>query len=61
MPLEILHFSLVLFGRGTGFERAQIAAPTSAGVLLSRVKSIFARRKFADHRYAPFGFARGCN
>src|SRR3954471_15339968 len=49
MPLEILHFPLVLFGCGTGFERAQVAPSTGAGVLLSRVKPIFAGGKFANH------------
>jgi hypothetical protein len=54
MPLEILHFPLVLFSRRTRFERTQVAASTGAGILLPRVKSVLAGRKFADHRCAPF-------
>jgi hypothetical protein len=53
MPLEILHFALVLFGCRTRFKRTQVAASTSAGVLLSRVKPILAGCKFTNHGCAP--------
>ena len=54
MPLEVLHFPLVLFGCRTRLERAQVAASTGAGILLSRIKPVLAGCKFTDHRGAPF-------
>jgi len=53
MPLEVLHFPLVLFGCRPRFERAQVAASTGAGVLLSRVKPVLAGCEFANHSCAP--------
>jgi hypothetical protein len=49
MPFEILHFPLMLLGRGPAFERPQVAASTGAGILLSRVQAILAGCQFPDH------------
>ena len=49
MPLEVLDRPLVLFGLFHGRERSQIAALCGFGVLLERVKTVFAGFQFTDH------------
>jgi hypothetical protein len=49
MPLEILDVALVLLRGFFSREVAEIAALAGARVLFSRVKSVFAAGKFADH------------
>src|SRR5215472_18369983 len=53
MTLEILHRALVLLGRRTRLERAQITAAASFRVDLARIEAIAARAELADHRYLP--------
>lgn len=50
MSLEILDLALVLLRGFFCRERAEIAALAGARILFSRVKSVFAAGKFADHR-----------
>src|SRR6185295_2699341 len=50
MPLEILDFAFVLFGRLAAVESAEIAASAGLRVRLSRVETVFARFELADHR-----------
>jgi hypothetical protein len=40
VPFEVLDLSLVLFGRLSRLERAEISAAASLGVLLSRVETV---------------------
>jgi hypothetical protein len=49
MPLEKLDPPFMLFGRGSGFERAQVATPPSFGISLPGIQTVFARRQLADH------------
>lgn len=49
MPLEALDRPLVLFGLFHGRERSQIAPLSSLGILLARVKTVFAGFQFTDH------------
>jgi len=49
MPLEILHFAFVLFGRGTRRECAEIAAFAGFAVLLALLQPVFTTLEFADH------------
>src|SRR5262245_5285498 len=51
--LEILHRALVLLGRRTRLERAEITAAASFRVDLARIEAIAARAELADHRYLP--------
>src|SRR4051812_32187764 len=50
MPLEVLHFPLVLFSGGAGTEGAQVAAFVGARVQFARVKAVLSGAKLADHR-----------
>ena len=59
MPLEILHFALVLFGLFHRRECAKIAALAGRGVLLSRIESIFTGFEFADHIFLRMRSERG--
>lgn len=49
MTFEILHGALVLFGRGAGLERAEVAALAGLRIGLARIEAIFARGQLADH------------
>src|SRR6516165_401285 len=53
MTLEILHRALVLLGRRTRLERAEITAAAGFRVDLARIEAIAARAELADHRYLP--------
>jgi hypothetical protein len=57
VPLEILHFALVLFGGGTGFKRSQVSASARSGILFARVKPVLAGCQFTDHGGSPFADA----
>ena len=54
MPLEILHFALMLFGCRTRGKGAEVAALACLLVLLARVKAILTRFELADHDCPPF-------
>jgi len=54
MPLEILHFTLVLLGCRTRGESAEIAALPGFFVLLAGVEAIFSRFEFANHGCSYF-------
>lgn len=49
MTLEILHLALVLFGRGTRFECAEIAALTRFRIEFARLQAVLAAGEFVDH------------
>src|SRR5690242_11373591 len=49
MPLEVLHFALVLLRGGARREGAEIPAPPGLGVHLAGIETILARFKLADH------------
>jgi hypothetical protein len=53
VPLEELHFALMLFSGGSGVERAEIAAFSGSGIGFARVKAKSAGRKFSDHGVLP--------
>src|ERR1700759_3449252 len=54
VPLEILHVSLVLFGRGARLEGAEITALAGLRVDLARIEPVLAGSQLADHGGAPF-------
>jgi hypothetical protein len=57
---EILHRAFVLLGGRARCESAKVAAAPGSWVLLSRVKAVFARFEFADHRFScPHRRVRG--
>jgi len=49
LPFEVLNFFFMFFSSRAGFERAEISSLASLGIFLLRVKSVFARLKFANH------------
>jgi hypothetical protein len=49
MPLEKLHFSLMLFGGGSGVERAEVSPLSGSRIGLARVEAVSAGGKFSDH------------
>ena len=49
MPLEILHFPLMLLRRRAAVEGAEIAALAGLGIELAGVEAVFAGFEFADH------------
>src|SRR3981189_2425529 len=55
VTLEILHCTLVLLCFSTRRESAQIAAPPSFWVDLSRIEPIATRLQFTDHYHAYVG------
>src|SRR2546423_22060 len=60
MPLEVLHFPLVLLRGVERVERAEVAALPRLRVLLPRVEAIAARLQLSDHRAPPpFRIPRG--
>src|SRR6185437_1732098 len=50
VPLEILHFALVLLGRRARLERSEIAALAGVRIGLARIEPVLASFEFADHR-----------
>jgi hypothetical protein len=54
VALEILHFTLVLFGGFAIVESAEIAALAGIGIDFSRIEAVLARFEFADHGVSPF-------
>jgi hypothetical protein len=53
MTLEILHGTLMLFGRRTRRKRAEVAAAAGLRVDFARIEPIAARLELADHRRLP--------
>ena len=51
MPLEILHFALVLLGGLARGKRAEVAPLAGARIGLARVEAVFAGGEFADHEH----------
>jgi hypothetical protein len=49
MPLEILHVTLVLFGRRARLESAEVAAFAGPGVDFPGIKPVLTGSQFADH------------
>jgi len=49
MPLEVLHFSFVLFGLVKRGKRAQVATLAGLSILLSGVQAELPGFEFADH------------
>jgi hypothetical protein len=49
MALEILHRTLMLFGRATRFEGAEITTSASFRIHFAGIQPVFARSQFADH------------
>jgi hypothetical protein len=48
-PLEVLNGTLMLFGGGSGSERAQVSALAGFRILLARVQAIFAALQLSNH------------
>jgi hypothetical protein len=46
---EVLYCALVLLGRGSRGERAEVAALAGFRIFLARIKSVLAGTKFANH------------
>src|SRR5258708_38378352 len=53
MTLEILHGTLMLFGRRTRRKRAEVAAAAGLRVDFARIEPIAPRLELADHRRRP--------
>jgi hypothetical protein len=49
MPLEVLHFALMLFSLGTGPEGPEIPTFTCVGILLAGIEAVPAGGQFSDH------------
>jgi hypothetical protein len=71
VTLEILDVTLMLLRRGAALESAEIAPPPGLGILLARIKPVFAGCQFADHassvrskgrlRFLPWRASPACN
>ena len=47
--LEVLHRTLVLFGRRARLERAEISAAAGPRIAFSRIEAVLTRRKLPNH------------
>jgi hypothetical protein len=54
MPLEVLHFALMLFSLGTGPEGPEIPTFSCVGILLAGIEAVPARGQFSDHEQWSF-------
>src|SRR5204862_6476898 len=58
VPLEVLHFALVLLGLVARREGAEVAALAGLRIGLARVQAVLAGLELADHRRAFGAFSR---
>jgi hypothetical protein len=51
VPLEILNFTFMLFGRSACLKGAEVAPALGLRIYLARIQAIFAAADFANHRF----------